>query len=107
MNTTASAPDRALSIVEFCAIERICKSSYYKMRRSGVGPEEFVIPGTTIIRITPAAHVAWREHIKKLATTKGAKLEREHRQRSAADAAKVAVASPRHTSKKKSKRGRR
>jgi len=104
MSTSTNDPRGSLSILEFCQTENICKTSYYKMRRQGVGPEESLIPGTSIIRISMEAHDAWRERMKALGATKAAALERERRQRSASEAAKIAAVSPHHISRKKTRR---
>ena len=33
------------TIDEFCAVEHLSRSSYYKMRKLGYGPDEMVVPG--------------------------------------------------------------
>jgi hypothetical protein len=99
---------RSLTIGEFCAIElRGSKATYYKLRRQGHGPEELIIAGTNIKRITPQAIAAWREQMKKLADTKAAKREEAKRQRQRIAAGKKSATLPQHISKKSKKTGRR
>jgi len=45
----------SMTINEFLAVERISRSSYYKMRDHGYGPAETRVPGTEIIRISARA----------------------------------------------------
>ena len=47
------------TIREFCEHERLSKSKYYDLRKRGLGPAEIRVG--SVIRITPQAHVAWRE----------------------------------------------
>jgi hypothetical protein len=42
-----------LSVDEFCVLERISKSYYYKLRQAGGGPREIKLGRS--IRITPSA----------------------------------------------------
>ena len=45
----------SMTINEFLAVERMSRSSYYKMRALGYGPAEMHVPGTEIIRISARA----------------------------------------------------
>lgn len=67
------------TIQQFCELEGLSPSSYYKMRRDGYGPDEIRVPGTEIIRITPEAHRAWRERMAKLSQSQASDLERKRR----------------------------
>jgi hypothetical protein len=49
----------AMEIEDFCRINKICRSSYYNLRKKGKGPRETRM-GKRII-ITPEAHAEWRE----------------------------------------------
>jgi hypothetical protein len=49
-----------LTIAEWCALRRISRSMFYKMRRLGIGPE-VTFYGGTIPRITREADRRWRE----------------------------------------------
>jgi hypothetical protein len=46
------------TISEFCRAERISRSKYYKLKKSGNAPDEMRADG--IIRITPESHARWR-----------------------------------------------
>ena len=48
----------SLTIDEFCAVEKISRSFYYKLRGMNQGPREMVVGSCK--RITPEAHVEWR-----------------------------------------------
>ena len=43
----------SLTINEFCQLERICRATYYNLRRAGVGPDEILVGSHP--RITAAA----------------------------------------------------
>jgi hypothetical protein len=49
----------ALEIGDFCRVNKICRSSYYNLRKRGKGPRETRM-GKRVI-ITPEAHAEWRE----------------------------------------------
>lgn len=70
---------RSKTIAEFCEAEGLSPSSYYKLRRMGLGPDEIRVPGLEIIRITVTAHREWRERMTKLSQSKQGELERERR----------------------------
>jgi hypothetical protein len=67
------------TIPQFCEVENLSASSYFKLKRLGLGPDEMRFPGTEIVRITPEAHRAWRERMTELSQTKQAELERQRR----------------------------
>ena len=48
------------TIAEFCRAERISRATYYGLQKRGIGPDEFVIPGTKIKRVTDESAAAWR-----------------------------------------------
>ena len=54
------------TIPQFCEAENLSASSYFKLKRLGLGPDEMRFPGTEIVRITPEAHRAWRERMTEL-----------------------------------------
>ncbi len=88
------------TIDEFCAVEHLSRSSYYKMRKLGYGPDEMVVPGTSIIRITPQAHREWRIKLEERSRTTAAVLERNRRADQRRAAGKAAAASPKHVSRR-------
>jgi hypothetical protein len=67
------------TIPQFCEVENLSASSYFKLKRLGLGPDEMRIPGTEIVRITATAHRGWRERMIALGQTKQAELERQRR----------------------------
>jgi len=55
-------PRRSLTIVQFCRRHQISRSTYYELRRRGLGPKEMHVLGA--VRISPRADrewVAWME----------------------------------------------
>ncbi|SFJ71820.1 hypothetical protein [Bradyrhizobium sp. Gha] len=97
----AALDDPAQTIAQFCRAESLSKSSYYALRRRGLGPDERRVPGTKIIRITAEAHAAWRERIDAFARTEAAQLETERRRKLASIAGQIAAQSPRHVSRRR------
>jgi len=53
-----SPVEPSLTIDEFCAVERISRSFYYKLRKDAKGPREMVVG--VCKRISPEAHAEWR-----------------------------------------------
>jgi hypothetical protein len=53
------AADRSLTIPEFCALEQISESSYYKLKALGLNPRE--LRCNSIVRITPQARLDWQQ----------------------------------------------
>ena len=91
-------PDKTLG--EFLAQKRISKAFYYSLKRRSLGPGETTYPGSRVVRISAAAERAWDERMAQLAQTEAAKLEAERRRAQAAEAGRIAVASPLHISKR-------
>ena len=87
--TTAETHD------QWRATEQLSKSSFHKIRRLGLGPHEYAIPGTKIRRITES-HESWRARMAEAAAAKAAKLE-------SARARKITKAAGKHAAK--SRRG--
>ncbi|WP_439370971.1 hypothetical protein [Bradyrhizobium sp. DASA03120] len=94
--------DSALTVSQFCRAESLSKSTYYSLRRRGLGPEERVVPGTRIIRITAEARTAWRERMAEFARSGAAQLEAERRRELASMAGQIAARSPKHFSRRRS-----
>ena len=100
-------PDSSQTIGEFSDAEGISLSQYFKIRRRGLGPDEFRLPGTKIIRITPKARADWHARMDELQNGRAAKLEAARRRDQAVEAGRAAAKSPRHISRRKSSRRRR
>jgi hypothetical protein len=67
-------PDNgSLSVSDFCALENVSPSTFYKERRQGRTPDEMIVAG--MIRITPQAHTRWRRKREKAARKAAAKTE--------------------------------
>ncbi|MGY3506652.1 MULTISPECIES: hypothetical protein [unclassified Bradyrhizobium] len=96
--------DSALTVAQFCRAESLSKSTYYSLRRRGLGPEERLVPGTRIIRITAEARAAWRVRMAEFARTEAAQLEIERRRKLASIAGEIAAQSPRHISRRPGQR---
>jgi hypothetical protein len=100
MPMTETESPSAKTISEFCRAKRISKWSYYEMKKRGIGPDEFIIPGTAVIRITPQSEAAWDQRIAELSKSKAAKLEAQRRSAQTAQAGKIAAMSPKHPSRR-------
>jgi hypothetical protein len=99
-------PDhRDWTLPEFCARKRISKSTYLKLRKAGLGPEETTItlPGFNLTRITPEARRDWERKLAKLRQSKVAELESARRQAQVKAAGRLAAASPHHISKNRAR----
>jgi hypothetical protein len=85
---------------EFCVRKRISKSTYLKLKKAGLAPEEEVVilPGFNLVRITARARADWERKIAELRQSKEAELERARRQAQVEAAAQLAAASPNHVS---------
>jgi hypothetical protein len=99
--------ERSQTIAEFCAHEHISKATFYKLKAAGLGPDEFRLPNSTVVRITAGARETWRQRMAELAQGEAARLEAERRSAQAAAAGRLAAASPRHISKQQQKSRRR
>jgi hypothetical protein len=102
---TPTAPpyehERALTIAEFCAIERMSLATYHKLKRGGRGPDEVRFPGMTFIRITAQARREWHARIEQWRQEQAAQLEQRRRTELATAAGRRAAQSPRHISKQR------
>jgi hypothetical protein len=67
------------TIPQFCEIENMSASFFYKMKKLGYGPAVLHVPGTEFVRITPEAHAEWRARMLALNASKEAELERQRR----------------------------
>jgi hypothetical protein len=97
--------NRSLTRSEFCYVENMSPTKYHGLKNKGLGPEEMNVDG--MIRITPEARAKWHERMAELAKSEAAQLEAERRRAQAAQAGKIAAASPRHISKQQQKPRRR
>jgi hypothetical protein len=85
LNQLASRPpekvqeERPMTRREFCERENMSHSTYYKLRRKGLGPEETRPPGMLFTRITAESYRKWHERMDKYRKSEEAKLERERR----------------------------
>jgi hypothetical protein len=98
--------NRSESFAEFARAEGFSLSTFFKLKKLGLGPDVFRVPGTRIERITPGARKAWRERMDALAQTEAAQLEAERRRAQAAEAGKLAARSPNHVSRVRTRAGR-
>jgi hypothetical protein len=92
---------RALTRAEFCALERMSLSTFHKLKRAGLGPDEVHFPGMAFVRITAEARREWHTRIEQWRKSQAAQLEEQRRSASASRAGKKAAASPLHISKRK------
>jgi hypothetical protein len=85
--------DRSYTIDDFCLSEKISRPTYFKLKRRGLAPDEYILPNSTIIRITAAARRAWQHRMMSL-DTKASRRVMLDRARKAGEAS---LASPRRT----------
>jgi hypothetical protein len=55
--------NRSETFAEFARAEGFSLSTFYKLKKLGLGPDVLRVPGTRIERITPEARQAWRERM--------------------------------------------
>jgi CRISPR/Cas system-associated protein Csm6 len=88
------------TIEQFCEVENISISTYYKLKRLGLSPAELAIL-PKVIRITPQAHALWREQTMARATSEAAQLETERRRQLAKMAGERSAKSPAHNTQRR------
>jgi hypothetical protein len=100
---------RSLTVKEFLFYEKMSQSTYYKLKRHGLGPEETTIPipGMNFVRITAQARRDWHAKLAELRSSEAGELERARRADHATQAGKLAAASPLHVSRRGSRKARR
>ena len=98
--------NRSETFAEFARAEGFSLSTFYKLKKLGLGPDVLHVPGTRIERITPEARQAWRERMAELAKSETAQLQAERRRAQAAEAGKLAAQSPNHVSRRTAAPGR-
>jgi len=81
----------------------ISVTTYYKLKRLGLAPSTINPPGTSLIRITRAADLAWEEKMLTLSESRTAQREAERRTELARRAGQAAAASPAHVSRRKAR----
>ena len=87
-----------MSIEEFCFLENLSRSLYYKLKRMRLGPEETRI--LNLVRISPEARAKWHAMLAARRQSAAAALESERKRVQTAQAGKLAAASPLHVSKR-------
>ena len=87
---------RSKTRMEFCFKKHISPSTFHKLKRQGLGPKQDYLG-----RISPEAEDAWDQLMASLAESEAAKLEAERRSAQAAEAGRIAAASPLHHSRRK------
>jgi hypothetical protein len=92
---------RSETIQDFCDSEGMSLSLYYDLRRRGIGPKEMRAGG--FVRISPQAHLDWRQSMVKLGESKAAQLERAWR----SERGRIARSKRRNKPKRRAKRGHR
>jgi hypothetical protein len=100
----ANAP--AETIDAWREIEALSKSTYYALRKAGLGPRELRVPRSKIVRVVES-HASWRERMAALAKSEAGALEEMHRHKQAAMAGQTAAKSPTHISRRRGPRKRR
>ena len=85
---------------EWCRHRRMSKATYYKLRRLGLAPEHITPPGTSLVRISEAADLAWEQRMQALAQEKATKREAERRRAQTQRAGQIAAQSAAHVSRR-------
>jgi hypothetical protein len=85
-----------LSLREFCARNRISRSTWFKMRREGCAPR--VMKFGNLTRITAEAERDWRAQMEAYASSEKSKLEQARRSEHLRQLGKLAAESPAHIS---------
>ena len=96
--------NRSETFAEFARAEGFSLSTFYKLKKLGLGPDVLHVAGTRIARITPEAREAWRTRMTELAKTEAAQLEVERRRELAAVAGRIAAKSPLHVARRQAGR---
>ena len=94
---------QAFSIPEFCVRNRICNSTFHKLKAQGLGPLIMHLGGAQ--RISIEAERNWRAARERPTGAEAERIEREAKKRApeCRRMAKLAVMSPKHVSKRKAK----
>jgi hypothetical protein len=71
--TETTPPEETMTIAGFCRAENISESTFFKLKRLGLGPEEQSPPGlSNTVRITATARREWQERMRQLRNEKEA-----------------------------------
>jgi hypothetical protein len=89
---------------EWRRARKISTASHYKLKKLGLAPDEIVVPGTNIVRISAEADAAWERRMARLAESEDARLAADRRRAIASTAGKIAAQSPKHVSKRRKRR---
>ncbi len=100
-NDTTLDEASSITIRQFCGLEQIGLTSYYKLKKRGLGPTETQVPNSNIIRISPAARLEWHRRMQELSASAAAELERARRRQQTKAAGKLAAQSDNHASKRR------
>jgi hypothetical protein len=93
--------DLSLTISEFCVAERMGLSTYHKLKKLGLGPDELRVPGLNFVRVTQAARREWHAKMAALRNSDVMRREAERRSEMARVAGQAAARSPLHVSQRK------
>jgi hypothetical protein len=88
---------QAFTISEFCGRNHVSVSTYHKLKNKGHGPREMLLGGA--IRITAQAERDWQQ-AREMPPDSETRLIVRERKAKARKAARVALASPAHNSKR-------
>lgn len=101
---TTGLEQQAFSIPEFCVRNRICGSTFHKLKNAGQGPRIMYVGSAQ--RISIEAERDWRAARERPSPAEARRLEVEATQRreKTKAMARRAVASPEHVSKRNVKR---
>jgi hypothetical protein len=76
--TETTPPEETMTIAGFCTAENISKSTFFKLKKLGLGPEEQSPPGlSNTVRITARARSEWQERMRQLRDAKEAEKRSE------------------------------
>jgi hypothetical protein len=91
----------SMSIARVCELEDFSRATFFKLRRRGLAPPTYCVPGTNLVRVSARAYRKWRKDMEQLAQGEAAQLEQARGVDHARRAGEVAAKSSKHISKRR------
>jgi hypothetical protein len=98
--------ERSLTVAEFCALERMSATTYHKLKKQGLAPQEVRFPGMAFVRVTAEARREWHRKIEALRKEQASALEEKRRSARMSELGKRAAQSAAHPCRKKRRAAR-
>ena len=74
---------------QVCELANISMSTYYKLRRAGLGPREWNFPKMKMVRVAKTEFLKWMEQLEALQNGADLRLEAQRRRASSAHAGRI------------------